>query len=107
MRMIDADTLREDILNDNTFDNDTINYYLSMIDGMETVSNSLDEIRLLKNYLSHMPKVYGQRNYNWCVVRDLIMSGTSHAGMTSCIMKCHELGIDPYRYDLKGAVKNE
>ena len=35
-RLIDADALREDILHDNTFDNDTINYYLNMVDGMET-----------------------------------------------------------------------
>lgn len=36
MRLIDAGLLREDILNDSTFDNDTINYYLNMVDGMET-----------------------------------------------------------------------
>ena len=36
MRLIDADLLREDILNGNTFDTDTVNYSLAMVDGMET-----------------------------------------------------------------------
>lgn len=36
-RLIDADLLREDILNDSTFDNNTINYYLNIIDRMGTV----------------------------------------------------------------------
>jgi hypothetical protein len=66
-----------------------------------------DEIRLLKNYLSNMPKVYGLRNQNWVVVRDLLMSGTSTSGMTSSIAKCRELGIDPYGHNLEGAVKDE
>lgn len=65
----------------------------------------VDEIRLLKNYLSNMPKVYSARNQNWVVVRDLLMQGTSTAGMTSCIAKCRELGIDPYGHNLKGVVK--
>ncbi len=65
------------------------------------------EIRLLKNYLSNMPKTYRARHINWVIVRDLLMSGTSTAGMTSCITKCHDLGIDPWGYELKGAVKDE
>jgi hypothetical protein len=66
-----------------------------------------EELRLLKNYLHNKSKAYRQRTPNYVVVRELIMSGTSHAGMTSCIMKCHELGINPYGYDLKGAVNGE
>lgn len=37
MRLIDADTLIQDIVNDNTMDDDTKNYYKNMVDGMETV----------------------------------------------------------------------
>ena len=36
MRLIDADALREEILNDNTYDNDTVNYYLGTVDDTET-----------------------------------------------------------------------
>lgn len=32
MRLIDADNLRDEVLNDNTYDNDVINYYLDLID---------------------------------------------------------------------------
>lgn len=63
------------------------------------------EIRLLKNYINKMPKVYRKRNVNWVIVRDLIMQGTSTAGRTSCITRCHDLGIDPWGYEVKGAVK--
>lgn len=35
-RLIDADELRHDILHDSTFDNDTINYYIDKVGGMET-----------------------------------------------------------------------
>jgi hypothetical protein len=34
-RLIDASALGEDILNDNTLDSDTANYYFSMVDGMK------------------------------------------------------------------------
>lgn len=37
MRLIDADALRDDVLNDNTYDNDTVNYYLGIIDYAPTV----------------------------------------------------------------------
>jgi hypothetical protein len=57
-------------------------------------------IRFIKNYLRKMPRTYRERNQNWCVVRDLIMSGTSTAGMTSCIAKCNDLGIDPYGHEI-------
>lgn len=75
-----------------------------IIGDIPTAYDAEYELRLLKNYLYHKPKTYRQRNQNFVVVRDLLMSGTSHAGMTSCVMKCHELGIDPYGYELKGAV---
>lgn len=36
MRLIDANKLREDILTDKTNDPDVVNYYINMLDGMET-----------------------------------------------------------------------
>lgn len=50
MRLIDADTLRHDILHDNTFDNDTINYYLDKVDGMETSYDVDKVVEQLKEY---------------------------------------------------------
>jgi len=37
MRLIDADALREEVLYDNTFENDTVNYYLGVIDDQPTI----------------------------------------------------------------------
>ena len=37
MRTIDADELRDEVLNDNTYDNDTVNYYLGLIDSAPTI----------------------------------------------------------------------
>jgi len=53
------------------------------------------QLRILKNFISNMPKTYRQRNVNSVVVRDILMNGTSTAGQSSCIAKCRELGIDP------------
>lgn len=44
-RLIDADKLREDILGDKTNDPDVVNYYAAMVDGMETVSASMEGVR--------------------------------------------------------------
>lgn len=63
--------------------------------------NKNNELRILKNFLYCMPKIYARRNANYCIVRDILMQGTSTAGMTSCIAKCRELGIDPYGYNLE------
>jgi len=60
-----------------------------------------ETLRILKNYISVMSKIYRQRNDNAAIVHDLILSGTSTAGRTSCIAKCRELGIDPYGHDLE------
>ena len=60
-----------------------------------------DELRIVKNFLSSMPKVYRARNVNWCVVRDILMLSTPTAGMTSCIEKCRELGVDPWGHKLE------
>ena len=65
------------------------------------------ELRILKNFIRVMPKVYRKRNVNYVVVREILLQGTYTSGQTSCIKKCRELGIDPYGYDLKGAVKDE
>lgn len=59
-----------------------------------------EELRILKNYISNMPKVYRKRNCNWVIVQELIMIGTSKAGMTSSIEECYRLGIDPYGHSL-------
>jgi len=60
-----------------------------------------EELRILKNYIRKMPKTYRKYNFNWVIVQDLIMQGTSTAGRTSCIEECNRLGIDPFGYDLK------
>ena len=59
------------------------------------------EFNILQNFLWKMPKTYRNRNQNWVAVRDILMSGTSTAGMTSCIKKCRDLGINPYGYILE------
>jgi len=61
--------------------------------------NKYDELRILNNYIHHMPKTYRQRNDNASIVHDILLSGTSTAGRTSCITKCRELGIDPYKHE--------
>lgn len=63
--------------------------------------HSDDELRILNNYISSMPKVYRKRNDNATVVHDILLMGTSMAGRTSCIIKCGELGINPYSHELK------
>lgn len=60
-----------------------------------------EELRIVMNFLDSMTKAYAKRTMNWCVIRDIIMRRTSTAGMTSCIAKCRELGIDPYGYNLQ------
>lgn len=72
---------------------------------IETDGSSQDiiverELKILRNYISNMPKVYRKRNSNWVIVQDLIMNGTNKAGMTSSIAECWRLGIDPYGYEL-------
>lgn len=59
-----------------------------------------NEVRILKNFIENMPKVYRKRNMNFTIVRDILMAGTSTAGRTSCCKKCIELGIEPYSYEL-------
>ena len=59
----------------------------------------LDELRIIRNFLSNMTKTYRRLTMNWVVVRDILMTGTSTAGSTSCIAKCRDLNIDPYGYN--------
>jgi hypothetical protein len=112
-RLIDADLLKQCYTGKNslgTNENDSKADYVSirkMIDNQPTACDTENELRLLKNYLHNKSKAYRQRNANYVIVRDLLMANTSHAGMTSCIMKCYELGINPYGYNLEGAVKDE
>lgn len=58
-----------------------------------------EELRILNNFINMMPKTYRKRNINRVVVRDLLMSGTSKMGSTSCTKKCIELGIKPDEYE--------
>jgi hypothetical protein len=110
-RLIDADLLSNKINHIGyvpvCVDCMTKHNILEVIDNQQTAYDAKDELRLLKNYLHNKSKAYRQGNANYVIVRDLLMANTSHSGKTSCIMKCHELGIEPYGYDLEGAVKDE
>lgn len=59
------------------------------------------EYRLLRNFISHMPKVYRKRNANWVIVQEFLQRGTSKAGSNSSIEKCAMLGLDPWGYTLE------
>ena len=63
------------------------------------------EYRLLKNFISYMPKTYRKRNSNWIIVKEFLQSGTSEGGATSSRRKCLRLGIDPDGYTLEREVK--
>ena len=75
-RYIDADDLRDNVLNDNTYDNDTVNYYLGWIDDAPTADV--------------VPVARGE----WILV------GTNeHDYETSVEEKCSLCGRYVYRYD--------
>ena len=83
-------------------------YYMDEAPGgaIEVIAEAYEyrksaELNILRNFIGMMPKTYRNRNQNWVAVRDILMSGTSTAGMTSCIKKCRDLGIDPYGYTLE------
>lgn len=82
------------------FANEYIDDHNLFFGGVGEIRNDV-YVRFIKNYLKMMPKVYRKRNMNLVVVRDLLMNGTSTAGMTSCIEMCREIGVDPYVYELK------
>lgn len=79
MRLIDADALRDEVLYDNTYDNDTVNYYLGLIDDTPTVDAApltppqaltLDELKEMAE--CHRP-VYAQSELkpqegHWCIL---------------------------------------
>lgn len=52
-------------------------------------------IRIIRNFLYHMPRAYRNRTPNYRVVMDILTAGTSHGGMTSAIAFCHDIGIAP------------
>lgn len=58
------------------------------------------EFRLLKSFISHMPKTYRKQNCNWVIVQSFLQYYTSEQGKHSSIEKCISLGIDPYGYTL-------
>ena len=75
-RYIDADDLRDNVLNDNTYDNDTVNYYLGWIDDAPAADV--------------VPVVRGE----WILV------GTNgHDYETSVEEECSLCGRYVYRYD--------
>lgn len=89
-RLIDADELREDILHDNTFDDDTINYYLDKVDGMETTYDA--------EYKPVKKAEYGQ------------YSGICRCGKTvfDCNKYCSECGTKlDWNGNEEGVVKDE
>lgn len=59
------------------------------------------EYRLLKNFISHMPKTYRKRKQNWVIVQDFLQLGTREGGTTSSIRKCLMLGIEPDGFTLE------
>jgi len=63
--------------------------------------NIEDELRIVKNFLNSMTKSYASRTLNLRVVGDILLIGTRTSGMTSCVAKCRELGIDPYGHNLE------
>lgn len=72
-----------------------------MILNQPTAHDAADnELRILRNHIEQMPKVYRKRNANWVIVQNLLMARTSRAGQTSSIEKCWELNIDAYGYEL-------
>lgn len=58
------------------------------------------ELRIIKNFIAKMPKVYRKRNMNFTIVGDILTAMTSKDGMTSRCEKCKELGLDPYGYTI-------
>ena len=58
------------------------------------------EFRLLKSFISHMPKTYRDRHCNWVIVQNFLQYWTSKQGRHSSIEKCRALGIDPDGYTL-------
>lgn len=63
MRLIDAETLREEVLYDNTYDNHTVNYYLGLIDEAPTVGPELpipEEIEAMKARVAQLEKERGK-----------------------------------------------
>ena len=72
---------------------------------METIIEM--QFRLLRNFISNMPKVYRKRHQNWVIVKEFLQLGTSKGGSTSSIEKCRLLNIDPYGYSLERGDSND
>jgi len=72
------------------------NYCMFGERGIKPTTNATDK-QIIKNYLD-MHRRRGRTN--WEIVRDLLLTGTSHAGRTSACRKCLEIGIDPDGHDL-------
>lgn len=62
-------------------------------------------VRMVVSYISETNEYLDDEDYigypsltYWSIVQSLLLNGTTHAGMTSSIEKCRELGLDPYEY---------
>jgi len=58
MRRIDANAIRDEVLNDNTYDNDTVNYYLGLIDAAPTIEPKRGEWIPVSKRLPKRGEVY-------------------------------------------------
>lgn len=58
------------------------------------------ELRILKNYEKTLSKAYRKRTDNATLIHNILLSGTSTSGRTSCCDKCRELGVDPYSHSV-------
>lgn len=123
-RYIDADDLRDNVLNDNTYDSDTVNYYLGWIDDAPTADvvpvvrgerrRQMSEVRpidanalikdlienrgflpaLVRHAILNAPTIGPVKNGEWILV------GTNeHDYETSVEEKCSLCGRYAYRYD--------
>ena len=81
-------------------------------DGGENMTDSASEKDIIRNHVSIIIQMLDAYNEamefdygdelkypdipNWKVVQELLLRGTTHAGKTSSIKKCEEMGINPW-----------
>lgn len=56
--------------------------------------NSADDFKIVQNVIQYTTGLRTKPNY--LKVQKILLQGTTHAGMTSSIQKCRQLGVDPY-----------
>jgi hypothetical protein len=65
-----------------------------------TETTQQTELRIVNNFIHCMSKSYREINQNCTIVNDILIKGSESASAESCIVKCRELGIDPYGYEI-------